>query len=270
MYRKFWITNGKEETIYYTEPSSKIFLNNPAGLGINNALTTNTYINQLNVITNEQNFNQISGEILFYDNSIKDKYTLYNEYATFLTNKPLTLYYEIPTETPKVFSIDVDVLTLDKTEIKNDGLLRCNFTFQTLSRWKGESVEYSGTSNTYEIVNDGHIPVGFEITISGNMVSPYFTLSQNNDLYGEAKFDDVNEFNEVYVNSNDGKQRVVLKQDGSILPNSLSYQDLSVSNGSIYVTFIKLARGNSTLTIGCASGSVESVNIKFTPLYRSV
>ena len=102
------------------------------------------------------------------------------------------------------------------------------------------------------------------------MVNPYITLTQDNEMYGEAKFDDSTGFSKVFVNSRDGEQEVILEQGGSVLPNPLSYQDLSISNGAIYVTFVKLARGTSTLAIGMDSGSITGVTIKHTPLYRSV
>ena len=100
------------------------------------------------------------------------------------------------------------------------------------------------------------------------MENPYFTLEQNNEVYGEGKFLDT--FSKVIVNSEDGRQMVELQQSGSVLPNPLGYQDLSISNGSIYVTFVKLARGTSTLTVGVDSGTVSSFTVNYTPLYRSV
>ena len=119
------------------------------------------------------------------------------------------------------------------------------------------------------MLNNGHIPCGFTIEITGtSRVNPYITLTQDGEMYGEAKFDDT--FSKVYVNSRDGEQEVILEQGGSVLPNPLSYQDLSISNGAIYVTFVKLARGTSTLAIGMDSGSITGVTIKHTPLYRSV
>lgn len=268
--RKFTIENGDGNKIALANSTSKIFLNNPTGLGISNSITTNPYSERLNVLSNEQTFGSIGGEMVFYDYVNKDKYQQYNNFITFLMVKPLVLHYEIPTDPAKKYTIDIDVLSIEKTEVKSDGLLRCNFSFQALSRWKGDEVTISGTSTTYQITNDSHMPIGFEITIEGNLTNPNFRLSQDGNLYGEAKFEDINAFSSVYVNSNDGNQDVVLKQSDAIIPNPLSYQDLSINNGSIYVTFVKLAKGTSTLDIGMDSGSVSSVEIKFTPLFRSV
>lgn len=268
--RKFTIENGDGNTIALADGVSKIFLNNPTGLGISNSISSNDYNEKLNVVSNTQNFNSIGGEMVFFDYVNKDKYHQYNEFVSFLMIKPLKLYYQIPTSPTKTYTIDIDVLSLDKTEIKNDGLLRCNFTFQTLSRWKGETIKIVGTSNTYEINNDGHMPIGFEIKLTGNLTNPYFTLSQNGDLYGEGKFEDGVAFSSVYVNSNDGEQSIELMQNDTILANPLSYQDLSISNGSIYVTFVRLAKGTSNLEIGMEGGNISNVEITYTPQYRSV
>lgn len=274
MYRKFWLTNGtltngNPTTVQLTEENSKIYLNNPTGLGMTQSIATTQYADVLQGITT-QNFAQVGGEILFWDDSNASKYDKYNKFVEFLTHTPLTLFYQIPTSPTQTYSMDVDVLTIDKTEVKTDGLLRCNFSLQGLSRWKGTEVTVTGSASSYSITNNGHIPCGFEITIKGNLTNPYITLEQDSELYGEAKFVDSTAFNSVYVDSNDGEQNVILEQGGSVLPNPLSYQDLSISNGAIYVTFVKLARGTSTLTIGMDSGSITSVDIKFTPIYRSV
>lgn len=63
-YRKFWMTNGNGQVVQFTDSISKIFLNNPTGLGMSNTLTSNVYTNQLNVISSEQSFNSIGGEYL--------------------------------------------------------------------------------------------------------------------------------------------------------------------------------------------------------------
>lgn len=272
--RKFWLTNGTKTNnvlnkYEFTTPSSKVFLNNPTGLGYSQTITTVQYADVLTG-TEAQNFPQIQGEVVFFDGANADRYDKYNKFIEFLTHSPLVIHYQIPKSTPETYSMDVQVASVEKSESKSDGLLRCNFSLQGLSRWKGTEVTVTGSASSYSITNNGHIPCGFEITITGNLTNPYITLEQDNELYGEAKFVDSTAFNSVYVDSNDGEQNVILEQGGSVLPNPLSYQDLSISNGAIYVTFVKLARGTSTLTIGMDSGSITSVDIKFTPIYRSV
>lgn len=268
-YRKFWMTNGLGTSVYFTNDCN-IFLSNPTGLGYTNTITTNQYANALNVVTSEQNFANIGGELLFINEPNSSKYEQYNDFVEFLSHEPLTFFYQLPNELEDTYSMDVAVGSLDKTETKNDDILRCTISLVGLSRWQGTEVVVNGTTDTYTVNNPSHMPIGFEITITGSLVNPYFTLSQDGDVYGEAKFDDATAFDSIYVNSQDGKQEVVLEQGGSVIANPLGYQDLSISDGSIYVTFVKLARGASTLTIGGDSGAVTSVEIKYIPLYRSV
>lgn len=268
MIREFTLYNSNNETWYLTDKDIKSFLCDPAGLGLQRQLNVSRYgnIQRINGIT--ENFPVASGDILFYDAENDDRYERYNQFVRFISHDPLTLVYTVPGVNS--FYLDCVVSSLQKTETKQDHILTCPITFQGLSLWKGTEQTVTGTSNTYELNNQGDFPCGFEITIEGSLTNPYILLSQDDELYGEAKFDDTTAFNSLYLNSNDGEQNVILQQGGSVLPNPLSYQDLSISNGSIYVTFVKLARGISELEIGMESGSITSVEIKYQPIYRSV
>lgn len=269
-YRQFSLTNGKNQTKTLADPTTRIFLNNPSGLGLSQTVNVTQFGNVLKSDSVLQ-FPTISGEILFWDDENKNRYKDYNEFVEFLSYTPLTLSYTIPKPTPATYYIDVELTSLQKSQSGQDGAMRCSFNLTGLSRWKGAEVTATGSASSYTITNSGQLPVGFSIEITGTaMVNPYFTLTQDGNVYGEAKFLDATGFNKVKVDSNDGNQLVVLEQGGSVLPNPLGYQDLSISNGAIYVTFVRLARGQSTLAIGMDSGSISSVTIKHTPLYASV
>lgn len=270
-YRKFWLTNAKNEIWKFTDQTVKSFLCNPAGLGFNKSMDLVRFGEKLKVDSQSYYLPEPSGEIIFCDKENADRYSQYNSFVQFLIDEPLVLHYELPLSTPAEYTLDCQIAKLTKTETSTKKTMVCSIEFQGLSFWKGTEVTTTGTASSYTLTNNGHIPCGFEITIEGtNMVNPYITLTQDGEMYGEAKFVDSTGFNSVYVDSNDGEQNVILEQGGSVLPNPLSYQDLSISNGAIYVTFVKLARGTSTLAIGMDSGSITGVSIAFTPLYRSV
>ena len=272
--RKFWLINGENERWDLTEKEFKAFLNNPQGLGFRKTVESVRYGERQNKVSETYNFPQPQGELLFYDSYNSTRYDKYNKFIRFLMNQPITLYYMIPVSyisgIANIYTLDCEVTEVQKTESKNDNILRSSIVFNGMEFYKGDSITVNGTGTSYTLTNDGDFPVGFEITVEGNLTNPYVTLSQDGELYGEAKFDSETAFSSVYVNSNDGEQNVVLMQNDAIIPNPLSYQDLSISNGSIYVTFVKLARGESTLEIGMESGSLTSVKIEFTPMYRSV
>lgn len=268
MVREFTLYNSINESWAFTDRSFRSFLSNPQGLGFQRTVNVIRYGLKQNITNIDEQFPSPSGEILFYDSTNEDRYARYDQFVRFCSHEPLILNYYVPGFGN--FSLDCVVNQLQKTESKTDHILTCPVQFLGLSFWKGDEIEITGASDSYSLINNGDFPVGFEITIEGSLTNPYIQMLQDEELYGMAKFDDSTAFSSLYVDSKDGEQNVVLEQGGSILPNPLSYQDLSISNGSIYVTFVKLARGTSTLEIGLGSGSITDVNIKYQPLYRSV
>lgn len=274
-YRKFWLVNGNGERWDLTEKELKSFLESPQGLGFQKTIDVTRYGERAYKNSESYNFPQVTGDVLFYDSANSTRYEKYNEFVRFLMEQPITLHYMIPVSYNSLiadtYSLECEVMSLTKTESKTDRILTSNIQMNGLGFYEGDEIEINGTANTLTINNKGDFPVGFEIELRGTYKNPYFTLEQNGELYGEAKFDDnANNFSSVFVNSKDGEQNVVLKQNNSIMPNPLAYQDLSISNGSIYVTFVKLAKGESTLTIGADSYTISGYTIRYTPIYRSV
>lgn len=269
-YRRFWIVNSLGQITYLTEKSTKISLSNPKGLGYSSTLDTVQYSNMLKVIDSRQEFLKIEGDMQFYDSQNSSRYEKYNQFISFLTHAPLTIYYQLPTEPVQTYHADIELSSIGKTESGSNRILSCDFSFQQLSRWKGEEITISGSDDSYTIVNEGHMPAGFMIVMEGNMTDPYFTLSQDGQIYGEARFVSQTAFNRVCLDSTDGQQALELQQGGTILADPLSYQDLEISDGAIYTTFLKLATGSSVLTVGSESGTITSVTINYSPLFRSV
>lgn len=269
MFRKFQLINSKAETWKFTDDTFKVFLNSPQGLGLSDTLTTTVYGNKAEVYSEDYAFPTPSGEVLFYDDANSDRYAKYNDFARFISHTPLTLEYTIPKSTPETYSLPCYVTSLSKSETGRDRMLTCAIQFQGIDFWKGDEVTLTG--NPISITNEGDYPVGFSIEINGtSMADPYFTLEQD-DLYGECKFlMNGTTLTKVTVDSNEGEQNVILENGGVTLANPLQYQDLSISNGEIYVTFVKLARGTSTLTVDKDGGTLGTITVKFTPRYRSV
>ena len=271
MYRQFYLTNAEGSVWQLTDQSFKAYLNAPQGLGQSETLVTTVYGDVARVNDEEYSFPQVTGEMLFYDDANSDRYQKYNDFARFISYKSLTLHYTIPTNPAETYTLPCYCTVISKGEVGRDGILTCAVTFQGLDFWRGAEVTVIGSTLTSTtLVNDGDYPVGFNIRLAGSMVEPYFTLSQDGEVYGEAKFLDSAAFDTVQVDSQDGQQKVVLTQGGSVVANPIAYQDLSISNGEIYVTFIKLARGVSTLDVGKSSGTLTSVTVTYTPRYRSV
>lgn len=270
MYRKFYLKNSEGTVWQLTDQSFKCFLNAPQGLGLNGTLGTTIFGTVGRVDTEAYSFPQVQGELVFCDGSNATRYQQYDDFARFITYTPLTLYYVIPTTPAETYSLPCYVTSLTKSESTVENLMFCPVTFQGTDFWNGAAVTTTGSAVTYTLTNNGDYPIGMEVELTGSMTNPYFTLTQNGEVYGEARFTDTTAFSKVEVNSKDAEQNIALEQGGSTVANPIGYQDLSISNGSIYVTFLKLARGTSTFDIGMDSGSLATAEITFTPKYRSV
>lgn len=268
MVREFTLINSKNESWEFNNKLTKVFLNEPQGLGFKRTGTATRYGNRQIFTEITDDFPEFQGEIMFFQKINDDRYVEYDQFCRFISYEPLKLVYSVPGVNN--FTLDCIVESLTKTESEPSGYMRCPIVIKGLSFWKGIEETITGSTNTYTIHNLGDYPVGCEITVEGSLTNPDITFEQDSELYGEAKFIDSTAFDSVYVNSKDSEQEIVLTQSSTVLPNALSYQDLSISNGSIYVTFVKLLRGESEITIGIDSGSITNVEIKFVPIYRSV
>ncbi len=267
--RSFWLINNDNERWDLSDKEFKCFLNGPSGLGFKKTVNITRYGDRALKDSEVYDFPHPQGELIFYDSANQARYDQYNAFMKFLNKQPITLYYQIPVSDlsgiQDTYSLDCEVSEVQKSESSAENVLRSTIVFDGLSFWKGEEVVKQGSGDTYTITNDSDFPIGFEISVNGSSLKkPYFTLEQDGEIYGEAKI--VTTVNSFSVNSNDGQNSLNVNN----YANPSQYQDMSISNGAIYVTFMKLAKGESTLSIGMESGTISSVTIKYTPLYRSV
>lgn len=269
MIRQFTLINSKNETWTFTDKDFKCFLSNPQGLGFSRTISTNRYGSVLQLEDVTDAFPNPTGEIIFYDDSNVTRYEKYNEFCRFIASEPLVLTYTLPNGTE--YTLDCIVSSLGKTEGTTEKTLSCPIQFYGLSFYKGATVTTRSQSPTFTVANDSDVPVGLKLVIDGSLLNPYIKFSQDGNLYGEAKFlDEYNQFSQISLNSVDGEEELILKQNNVAVANPLSYQDLSISNGSIYVTFVRLARGNTQIEVGVDSGTIGNITATITPIYRSV
>ena len=287
MYRKFYLMNSADETFYLTEKNYKQFLNDPTNLGFAKTYSTLRLGNK-DVITSEQ-FNLLipQGEVLFFDTTNADKYESYSLFIKFLTKTPIRLYYLPPNVTEPYFA-DVNVIQLDKSEVsEEDGMLHCPIQFKALSFWQtagentmevqpdvgigkyyplvrkiDEGYFYGGSAlSNVQIFNDGTLETGLIIEIFGECEDPQINFYQDGEQYGVCKLNGT--FDYVKINSIEDEEELYLEYNSSALANPLSYQDLSVGSPSnLYVTFVSLKTGQTTLTV--TFGSNFSGYVKFT------
>lgn len=281
--RKFWFINGLGNKFNLTIKEEKHFLSDPTGLGFNKSIATIS-IGDSEIKTDEAiDMPSVSGNVLFYD-KIVEAYQQYFEFIDFLKYEPLKLFYN-PPNTVNPYYIDCDVVTLDKSEFTQEGYLSCPITIYGKSLWldSKETIltaynELGGEGKYYELERDysyegnalqgmilnvnGHLPVGFKYEIYGNVTNPILTAYQNDVKYGICKLD--GSFDYVCIDSDDTTESIALKKDDALLANPYSYQDLSIADGVVDVTFFKLKVGESMLSFSSDDGEAFNGYIKLT------
>lgn len=291
-YRKFKLKNGVGAEFTLTEPTFKAFASNPQGLGYSKTIST-LRLGDDNLIPYQIfNLDQMSFEILFYDDSLSDKYQKYNDFVSFLSRKPLYLQYQKPNSFTW-YRRAIETLTLTKTEVDHDSkILRCPFTILPLSFWEDDTANVIETDNQIEsgkvypirypfsygdtalsnipLTSLGMLNTPLEITISGTVVNPQWILYDENDnVYGRAKLN--GSFDSVYVNSDEANEQLVLERGGLILDNPMSYQDLTIgSPNEIFITFLKLQTGKSKIRFIVDGGFDGTVKIVWRNRYVTV
>ena len=262
-YRKFWLQVGDNKY----DLLEQAFLNDPQGLGFRKSYSS-YIIGQKETITSENyELPVISGELVFYKGTNADMYREYQNFLSFIRGGNVRLYYQTPNTLESYFCEGL-IVQLEKSEVKENGVLTCPFTFKATTMWRNaqerivttinlptndkgkyydleRDYSYAGTSfDNIELVNRGYDDVGFELEIKGNCTDPKLSLSQDGVQYGVVQI--LGNYDYVYINSRDGEEEIYLEKDGSAIVNPISYQNMSLADGTIDITFLKLKTGTSS------------------------
>lgn len=282
MARQFYLENSLGKKYELTNKNFKQFLNEPEGLGFSKNLNV-LRIGNDELITDEQySMPSISGEVLFYDN-LENAYQDYLEFINFVRYSPLKLYY-LPPNMLFPYYIECSITQVDKSEYQRVGYLSCPVTFYGYTLWQNSQesnlvvsnsenkdgkyyelirpYHYAGNSlNSIEINNTGDVPIGFVFEVVGSVTNPRLIASQNGVVYGQLKLNGT--FDYIRVDSNDLTESIYLENNGTVVTNPLSYQDLSIADGVSDITFFKLKIGESKLSFSCDKISSFEGNVSF-------
>ena len=204
MVREFKLVNEKGQSYSLMDIEKYCLLTEITGLGI--SYTTeykkigNTFVP--NFKTLEQG--KPSGIVNFknYDN--------YGNFADFINmSEKLKILYKIPFKMgSKEYFRDVNIQALDKTEIKQNGILSEPIVFECLSLWYEENktvyriepqedelrwdfkwdskfTDYSNRSLSY--INKSHVEAPIEVAINGHVVNPSISLYVGGELVQKLK-----------------------------------------------------------------------------------
>ena len=287
MYRTFYLMNSKDERLELTNVKVNQFLAEPTGLGFAKTYTSMRLGNSEPTTSEQFNLPQVEGDVVFFQGTNADKYQAYDTLIRFLINQPIRLYYTPPNVFEPYF-MEVNPIQVDKEEIDDEtGMLTCHTIFKAETFWQTSSTNeltaepssangksyplireiskgyfYGGSSlNDIQLFNDGTLEAPIIIEINGECEDPQINFYQNDVQYGAIKLNGT--FDYVKIDSSDDNESLELEYQGADLVNPLSYQDFSVgSPNQIYVTFVKLRTGQSTITV--TFGNSFNGEVKFT------
>lgn len=291
-YRKFWLVNALGNEYQFTDENSKIYLNQPEGLGFQRSYTVQKVGNSELVTSQQFTLTNITGELLFYADSNGTKYDDYQKFVQFAKYKPLEFHYLTPNDL-KAYHCSVLFTQADKSEVSEDSIMHIPVVFHRLTEWLTDSdtsytfdnmaiddgkyydvvydYHYAGTTlGGSSVWNNGTDDVGFILTITGTVQNPQFTLSQNGEIYGICKINGTYDY--VMVDSIETEESIYLEQNGSVVANPEQYQDMTVANGQSYLTWTKLKVGETMFAFTC--GNIDSfdgqIKVTFKTSYVTV
>lgn len=292
--RKFWLENQDGDIVQFTDEESKTFMSQPQGLGMEVNYGGFRLGNAEVVNYQQYQLLDINATLNFRGSSRAEIYNDYFEFMEFISkNSLLKLHYRTPNSFESFYRY-VFVKQIQKTEITKDlYLLECPIVFGTQTFWRSDTKntliasdrltddgkhyklrrKYSYSTNQLNnmvVINRGNTETSLKVTITGYSKNPTLVAYDNKrQRYGELRL--LGEFDKVIVDSDDLNENIQLQQGEAWLVAPYSYQDLSVgSPNEIYVTFIKVKAGQSTLTFASDEPFNGTVQLEWSDSYVSV
>lgn len=292
--RNFWLTNADD--VRYELKGENIsntisFLHEPEGLGYNVDLTTVKLGNTDIILSETYNLPPVAGDLIFIG-SLPDVYQQYQNLLTFLARRPITLHY-MPPNVNDGYRCLVRVTGIEKGEVNyEDSCLHCPIQFYRQSMWFNDEPNILDVRNeiaegksypldrpysygavgleNIRLTNNGMTSTSLKVEIFGDVTDPEWSLfDENNVKYGAAKI--LGSYTYVRVDSDDTGEEIHLERNGSVIANAINYQDLTVgSPQQVYVTFLKLQPGTSTLMFTLGDNFDGYVRLTWSNAYVSV
>lgn len=286
--RKFWLINALGNKFDLSDEEAKFSLVSPKGLGFEKNIEVDKNGSREKLLSEELSNIDVTGELWFYDAGNGVLYEKYREFIGFIKYKPLELHY-LPPNDIGGFYAKVAITKLEKEEIKKEKYMACPIVFHRLTQWldnqehiisvsnvstdTGKSYplerpyHYAGNSLSNILYsNNGTEDCGFIFTINGEVINPQLSIYNSlGEISGKLKLDGT--FDYVRIDSNEDAYTMELSYNGTVLSNPENYQDLSIADGNIDVTWLKLAVGvNNRAVFTCGNLASFSGTVNF--IYR--
>lgn len=177
MYRKFKLLNSNNQEWYLTEQDFKVFANNPQGLGFSKTISTIRLGDEELLLYSLANLDNITFEMLFYDDTLSDKYQKYVDFVAFASFKPIYLFYQRPNAF-EWYRRKVEIVSVAKGEVDyRDSMLHCQTIIKPLGFWE-DDIESQIDLGNRELEGGKIYPINYPINYGNDTYSNIPFISQ--------------------------------------------------------------------------------------------
>lgn len=285
MVRKFRLINEKGQEFSLMNIHNYCLLTDPSGLGY--AYETeyqqlgNTFISNLRNIQQ----GQISGTLNFIN---------YDNYASFVnfieSSESLRFGYEIPYSDGSIrqYFKDIQIQSLPKTQLQQNGILSEAVVFDCLSLWYEENtVIYTIEPQTNEIrwdfrwdsrftdydtrnlqyINQGHVEAPIYVEMNGHLVNPRIELYIDGELYQTVEVTvTIQEYEKLIYDSRENQFYIGKQNTDGTLTNLFNLDYIDFENDNV----IRLPKGKSCEIRLTADNEVLNAQLTIYPRYKAV
>lgn len=285
MVREFRLINEKGQEFSLMNIHNYCLLTDPSGLGY--AYETeyqqlgNTFISNLRNIQQ----GQISGTLNFIN---------YDNYASFVnfieSSESLRFGYEIPYSDGSIrqYFKDIQIQSLSKTQLQQNGILSEAVVFDCLSLWYEENtVIYTIEPQTNEIrwdfrwdsrftdydtrnlqyINQGHVEAPIYVEMNGHLVNPQIELYVDGELYQTVKITvEIAEYEKLIYDTRENQFYIGKQNTDGTLTSLFSLNYIDFENDNV----IRLPKGRSCEIKLTADNEVLNAQLTIYPRYKAV
>ena len=284
MVREFRLVNEKGQEYSLMDIENYCLLTEPSGLGLSYSTEYeqlgNTFISNLRKI--EQG--QINGTVNFlsYDN--------YKNFVDFIENaENLKIAYKIPfRDGAKEYFKDINIQSLTKTQIQENGVISEDITFDCLSLWYEEKTaiynmesqsdeirwdfEWDSKFTDYEVrsldyINEGHVEAPILVEISGHVINPKIELYIEGQLYQTVKFTtEIAEYEKLLYGTKENDFYINKQNTDGTLESLFNLDVIDFANDNV----IRLPKGKSCKLKITADNEVLNAKVTILTFYKAV
>lgn len=288
--RNFYLENENGTRIDFQKQDGSLFLYEISGLGHEKTISYDQIGDVFVPVSEKMVQTPITGTIEFdvSEGNSETSYDSYYKFVDFIYNsKSLKLIY-VPKLTNRVeYYRDIDVVSIEKSEEDDFGILSCPIKMKPKSLWYKEGnavisinpsdnemrwdftwdaifIDYNTSNIVYE--NKGHTESAFEVVIDGFIENPVIEIYQDDVLIYSLEITiTIEEYEKFIYSSKDGSPCIKKQKADGTFENLFTSDYVSPANVNIF----KLPKGTSKLKIA-ADDDINSARISIFEYYKTV